>query len=154
MPSAVNRIAQPLTKPRKKKTTAKTNQVKSESLKWALAVLAGCSTPALVLAMSTLAASVASSNTPLLALLPTSVMVLMLIVSTPHIAEAKQSVGWVWWQSWAFAVGVDVAITVSEFLSVWTDAPHWLTLSVVVCGVCYSAFLNTVVNLRHARLVG
>ena len=149
----------------KSKTKAKTTttmtrrkpvkKVKNDRLKWVMAVSAGCSTPILVLAMSTLSADIASlgGSKAYFALLPFTVMVAMLIVSTPHIAEAKLSVGWPSWQAWAFAIGIDFAITCAEFMSVWVPTNPWLTSSVVIGGVLYSALLNTIVNLRHAKLV-
>jgi hypothetical protein len=121
-----------------------------------LAIVAGCTTPVLALAMSTMTGTVArlSEQAAWFALLPGLCLVCMLVVSTPHIAEAKGTLGWARWQSWSFAVGLDFAIVVSELLSVWCDRAladvWWLPQVVVLGSVAYSAALNSYVNLRHA----
>jgi hypothetical protein len=59
-----------------------------------------------------------------------------------------------WRQAWAFAVGLDFAIVVSELLSVWCDGAlaevWWLPQVVILGSVAYSAALNSYVNLLHA----
>lgn len=113
-------------------------------------------TPSLALAMSTLTGVVAGleGSHAGLAFLPLSVLACMLIVSPPHIAEAKRELGWSAWQAWAFAVGLDCAIVVAELLSVWCHeglAQIWWLPKVVIWGaVGYSATLNAYVNLLHA----
>jgi hypothetical protein len=126
-------------------------------LKILLAVVAGCTTPVLALAMSTLTGTVArqQGDAAWFALLPGLCLVAMLVVSTPHIAEAKGTLGWARWQSWSFAVGLDFAIVVSELLSVWCDKAladvWWLPQLVILGSVAYSATLNSYVNLLHTR---
>jgi hypothetical protein len=125
-------------------------------LKVVLAVVAGCTTPVLALAMSTLTGTIArqQGNAAWFALLPGLCLVAMLVVSTPHIAEAKGTLGWAPWQAWSFAVGLDFAIVVSELVSVWCDRAlvevWWLPQVVILGSVAYSATLNSYVNLRHA----
>src|SRR5262245_61215838 len=88
------------------------------------------------------------------ALLPAAVLVALLIVSTPHIYEAKRQLGWSAWQSWSFAVALDCTIVVSELLAVWCDdrlgEVWWLPKVVILLCVAYSATLNSYVNLLHA----
>jgi hypothetical protein len=124
-------------------------------LKVILAVVAGCTTPVLALAMSTLTGTIArqTGNAAWFAVLPGICLVAMLVVSTPHIAEAKGTLGWAPWQSWSFAVGLDFAIVVSELVSVWCDRAlvdvWWLPQVVILGSMAYSASLNSYVNLRH-----
>jgi hypothetical protein len=124
-------------------------------LKVILAVVAGCTTPVLALAMSTLTGTIArqTGNAAWFALLPGLCLVAMLVVSTPHIAEAKGTLGWAPWQAWSFAVGLDFAIVVSELVSVWCDRAladvSWLPQVVILGSVAYSAALNSYCNLRH-----
>ncbi|HKB37223.1 MAG TPA: hypothetical protein VKD72_12275 [Gemmataceae bacterium] len=121
-----------------------------------LATVAGCTTPVLALAMSTLTGTVAGRGgwPGWFALLPAAVLVALLIVSTPHIYEAERQLGWSAWQSWSFADALDCAIVVSELLAVWChDAlgEVWrLPKLVIVASVGYSATLNSYVNLLHA----
>jgi hypothetical protein len=64
------------------------------------------------------------------------------------------TLGWKGWHAWAFAIGLDCAIGVTELLSVWCDralAEVWWLPQVVIYGsVAYSASLNSYVNLLHA----
>jgi hypothetical protein len=126
-------------------------------LKVILAVVAGCTTPLLALAMSTLTGTVArqSGQGAWFALLPGLCLVAMLVVSTPHLAHAKLTIGWAHWQAWAFAVGLDFAIVVSELLSVWCAGALaevcWLPQVVILGSVVYSACLNSYCNLLAAR---
>jgi hypothetical protein len=121
-----------------------------------LAVVAGCTPPVLALAMSTVTGTVAGAGgaTARFALLPATVLVCMLIVSTPHVNEAKRQLGWSSWQAWSFAAGLDCAIVVSELLAVWCHSElasvWWLPKLVIVASVGYSATLNSYVNLLHA----
>jgi hypothetical protein len=106
--------------------------------------------------MSTLTGTVAGSEGPgaWFALLPAAVLVCLLIVSTPHVFEAKRQLGWSAWQAWSFAVGLHCAIVVSELLAVWcADAlgdAWWMPKVVIVASVGYSSSLNSYVNLLHA----
>jgi hypothetical protein len=88
------------------------------------------------------------------ALLPAAVLVALLIVSTPHIFEAKRQLGWSAWQAWSFAIALDCAIVVSELLAVWCrdrlGEVWWLPKVVILLCVAYSATLNRDVNLLHA----
>ena len=123
-------------------------------LKVILCIVAGCTTPLLCLAMSTLMGHVATGSMPVFALAPASVLLAMLIVSTPHIAHAKKELQWKPWQAWAFAIGLDAAITVCECIKVWCSDSltgiEWLPIVVIVGSVMYSAFLNSYVNLLDA----
>ncbi|QGJ68642.1 Hypothetical protein PBC10988_3030 [Planctomycetales bacterium 10988] len=130
-------------------------------LKFVLAIIAGCTTPLICLAMSTLGGHLASHGTghvKWLALLPFAVLLAMLIVSTPHIAEAKRELHWENWQAWSFAIGLDFAITVSELITVWGSEAvadvRWLPHIVIGGAVIYSAALNSYVNLLHAGWSG
>src|SRR5262245_17131198 len=106
--------------------------------------------------MATLTATAASAHRwcAWITLLPAAVLLALLIVSTPHIYEAKRQLGWSSWQSWCFAVALGCAIVVSELLAVWChDAlgeVWWLPKLVIVASVGYSATLNCYVNLLHA----
>jgi hypothetical protein len=121
-----------------------------------LAVVAGCTTPVLALAMSTLTGTVAGAGgwAAWFALLPAAVLVCLLVVSTPHVYEAKRQLGWSSWQAWSFAAGLDCAIVVSELLAVWCHSElasvWWLPKLVIIASVGYSATLNSYVNLLHA----
>src|SRR5262245_9611754 len=90
----------------------------------------------------------------LLLVLVAVVLVALLIVSTPHIFEAKRQVGWSAWQAWSFAIALDCAIVVSELLAVWCHDQlgevWWLPKVVILLCVAYSATLNSYVNLLHA----
>lgn len=133
-----------------------TKRTQSPKLAQAMAISAGCSTPIFALAMSTITGHVAAHN-PLFAILPFSVLACLLIVSTPHIAEAKKCIGWSSWQSWSFAIALDCAITVCELLTVWCGESligiEWIPKAMIFGCVLYSALLNTYVNLRHAKLI-
>lgn len=146
-----------------KRPTKKTNKVKhttkrtqSTRLSAAMAISAGCSTPIFALAMSTITGHVASVS-PMFAILPFSVLACLLIVSTPHVAEAKRCIGWESWQAWSFAVALDAAITICELLTVWCGPAlvgiEWIPKAMIFGCVIYSALLNTYVNLRHAKLI-
>lgn len=123
-------------------------------LKLVLCVVAGCTTPLLALAMSSLMGYVAQGEARWFALAPATVLAAMLIVSTPHIAQAKIELRWKPWQAWAFAIGLDFAITVCECLHIWCAKAiadvAWLPGVVIWGCVLYSAFLNSYVNLMDA----
>lgn len=137
----------------RKRTTKRTQ---SPKLAIVLSISAGCSTPILALAMSTITGHVANVS-PAFAILPFSVLACLLVVSTPHISEAKKCIGWEAWQAWSFAIALDCAITVCEFLSVWCESAlvgiEWLPTTVICFCVAYSALLNSYVNLRHAKII-
>lgn len=141
---------------RVKKINRRTKRTQNAKLAGVMAVSAGCSTPIFALAMSTITGHVASVS-PMFAILPFSVLACLLIVSTPHIAEAKKCIGWQSWQAWSFACALDCAITVCELLTVWCQDAlvgiEWIPSMMIVGCVLYSALLNTYVNLRHAKLI-
>ena len=131
-----------------------TKRTADKRLAGSLAVAAGCTTPAAALAMSTITGHVATVS-PLMAAAPFGILACLLVVSTPHVAEAKRCIGWARWQSWAFAIALDAAIVVCEMLHVWCPLPEisWLPTTVICGAVVYSALLNIYVNLRHAKIV-
>ncbi len=125
------------------------------ALKVGMAIVAGCITPLICLAMSTLTGTIASmdGNMRWFGIMPGLVLVAMLIVSTPHITEAKKEIGWEPWQAWSFAIGLDAAIVVCELADVWChgglSSIWWLPKVLILGAVLYSAALNSFVNLLH-----
>ena len=101
--------------------------------------------------MSTLCGHVGSSP---LVVGPAAVLVCLLVVSTPHLAEAMRVIGWSVWQAWAFAIALDCCIVCCEALQVLSDAElGWLPTIGIGVSVTFSAVMNSYVNLRHAKIV-
>lgn len=133
-------------------------QLDAPRLKIGLATLGGLITPLLCLAMSALTGAIASrSPYPYywFAAVTGVVLLCMLAVSTPHIAQAQRLMGWSNWQSWAFAIGLDAAIVASEIVAVFCGSVlgdlHLVPLLVILGAVGYSATLNIFMNLIHAK---
>lgn len=148
LPSA-NGHASPRAVTKRKPSRKRQRKTPDRRVATVLAVSAGVTTPLLALAMSTLAGHIAHQGS-IFAVLPALILACLLIVSTPHIAEAKRHVGWRPWQAWAFAIALDCAVACCEFLPL---GQGWITTTVVFGCVAYSAALNSYVNLRHAKVI-
>lgn len=129
---------------------------------------AGVVTPLFCLAMSILTGKIASYpgtasfalgslQVPVqaFALLTGAVLLALLIVSTPHIAQAKLTFGWAPWQAWSFAVAIDATIAVSELAQVFCREAlqdvSYIPALAIIGGVCYSAAMNIYVNWLDIR---